>query len=284
MRILITTVGSHGDIHPYVGIGQALRRRGHEVALLAQPYFQRVAEDAGLEFIPVGEHLDLREIAQRPELMGAWSGTKRILQDLIIPEAAVFFRALEAEFARNRPDAVVTHHICFGVTWACEKHRVPVAVGCLSPLAWPAREDPAHFTPLTKRDPSPTVMKWWLKLAKVASLLSYDPPLNQVRRELGLPPGRNWMMRELRGGDINLGLWSRYFRGPLLSDPEHGHICGFVWFDRHKEQEHADDELEAFLSAGEPPVIFTLGTTAVHVAGQNRRVRRIRERRHPGRE
>jgi rhamnosyltransferase subunit B len=267
MRILITSVGSHGDIHPYVGVGQALRRRGHEVALLAQPYFKRVAEDAGLEFIAVGDYLDLREIAQRPELMGSWNGTKRILQDLIIPEAPKVFHALEAEFSRRRPDVVFTHHICFGVTWACEKHGVPVATGCLSPLAWPAPQDPAHFTPITRRDPSPRAMRWWLRLARFGSRHSYDPPLNRIRRELGLPKGRDWVLREFRSGDINLGLWSRHFRGPIESDPEHGHICGFVWFDRHKEQEHAPEEVERYLHGGEPPIIFTLGTTAVHVAG-----------------
>lgn len=267
MRILITTIGSHGDIHPYVGVGQALTRRGHEVALLANPYFKKVAEDAGLDFIPVGDFLDLKEINKRPELMGTLNGTKRILQDLIIPEAPNFFRTLEHEFKSNRPDAVFTHQICFGSTWACRKHGIPVAVGALSPIGWPTVEDPTHYTAFTKRDPSPRAMKWWMRLAKFGSRFSYDPHLNRARRELGLPTGKNWVLTEMRGGDINLGLWSRHYRGPLKSDPAHGQICGFVWFDRHKQQEHASDELESFLNSGLPPIIFTLGTTAVHVAG-----------------
>ena len=268
MRILIPTIGSHGDIHPYVGVGQALRRRGHDVALLAQPYFKRVAEDAGLEFIPVGEYLDLREIAQRPELMGTFNGTKRIFQDLIIPEAPKFFRALETEFAHRRPDAVFTHHICFGCAWACRKHGVPVAIGVLSPLGWPTVDDPSHFTPFTKKDPSPRAMRWWLRIAKLGSRFAYDPALNRIRRELGLAKGKDWVLQEFRGGDVSLALWSPHYRGPLASDPAHGRICGFVWFDRHREQEQATADLDRFLAAGEPPIIFTLGTTAVHVAGQ----------------
>lgn len=267
MRILITSIGSHGDIHPYVGIGQTLRRRGHDVALLANPYFKSVAEDAGLEFIPVGEFLDLKEINKRPELMGAYTGTKRILLDMIIPETHNFFRALEQQFKSSKVDAVLTHHICFGSTWACKKHNIPVAVGCLSPLAWPCIEDPAIFLPFVKGDPSPRAMKWWLRLAKFGSSFSYDPAINRIRREFGLPAGKHWFLTESRGGDINLALWSGHFRAPLPPDPEQGHICGFVWFDRHKQQEHANDELESFLSAGDPPIIFTLGTTAVHVAG-----------------
>ncbi len=265
--ILITSIGSHGDIHPYVGVGQALRRRGHEVALLANPYYKRVAEDAGLEFIPVGEYLDLKDINKRPELMGSFTGTKRILQDLIIPEAPNFFRTLEQLFKSRRIDAVFTHQICFGSAWACQKHDIPCAVGSLAPIGWPNIDDPTHFTPLTKRDPSPRAMKWWLKLAKYGSMLSYDPALNKARQELGLPKGRSMLLPAITGGDINLALWSRHFRAPIPSDIKHGHICGFVWFDRHKEQEHPSAELESFLNAGEPPIIFTLGTTAVHVAG-----------------
>lgn len=266
-RILITTIGSHGDIHPYVGVGQALRKRGHEVALLANPYFKRVAEDAGLEFVPVGEFLDLKEISQRPYLMGGYSGTKRILLELIIPETTNYFRALEAEFSRRRPDAVLNHHICCGVTWACRKHDVPVAVGCLSPLAWLCPEDPAYLLPIVKKDPSPAAMKRWIWIGRVGTRLIYDGALNKHRRGLGLPKGKGLLNTEFRGGDINLALWSPHFRGSLKPDPEHGHICGFVWFDRHSSQEHAPEEIERFLAEGEPPVIFTLGTTAVHVAG-----------------
>ncbi len=267
MTILLTSIGSHGDIHPYVGVGQALRRRGHEVALLANPYFKRVADDAGLEFIPVGEYLDLKDINKRPELMGSFTGTKRILQDLIIPEAPNFFRTLEQLFKSRRVDAVFTHQICFGSAWACHKHGIPCAVGSLAPIGWPNVDDPTHFTPLTKRDPSPRAMRWWLKLAKYGSMLSYDPALNKARKELGLPQDRNMLLPAITGGDINLALWSRHFRAPIPSDIKHGHICGFVWFDRHKEQEHPSAELESFLNTGDPPIIFTLGTTAVHVAG-----------------
>ncbi len=267
MRILITSIGSHGDIHPYVGIGQALRHRGHEVALLANPYFKSVAEDAGLEFQPVGEFLDLKEINKRPELMGAYTGTKRILLDMIIPETPNFFRALEHQFKTRKVDAVLTHHICFGSTWACQKYNVPVAVGCLSPLAWPCIQDPAIFLPFIKNDPSPRAMKWWLRIAKLGSSLSYDPAINTIRHGFNLPKGKHWFLTESRGGDINLALWSKHFRAPLTPDPDQGHICGFVWFDRHRQQEHATDELESFLNAGDPPIIFTLGTTAVHVAG-----------------
>jgi UDP:flavonoid glycosyltransferase YjiC (YdhE family) len=53
----------------------------------------------------------------------------------------------------------------------------------------------------------------------------------------------------------------------MPDDPANARLTGFVWYDRHQEQEHAPEEVERFLSAGDPPIIFTLGSTAVHVAG-----------------
>ena len=34
MRVLLIPVGSHGDVHPFVGLGHALRARGHQVTFL----------------------------------------------------------------------------------------------------------------------------------------------------------------------------------------------------------------------------------------------------------
>ena len=50
LNVLLATVGSSGDVHPFVGLGVALRRRGHRVTLLTSRYFEPLARGAGLEF------------------------------------------------------------------------------------------------------------------------------------------------------------------------------------------------------------------------------------------
>ncbi|MCC6675874.1 MAG: glycosyltransferase family 1 protein [Phycisphaerales bacterium] len=268
MKILLTTVGSHGDVHPFIAVGAALRARGHEVAVLVQPLFRGQVLDAGLEHIPLGEQaVDLDIIAQNPRMMDGVRGSPAIIRELILPEAPRIFNAVADAIDRHRFDLVLTHHICFGAAWACERKDIPCAAACLAPLAWASRHEPLIGTPVS----SPSPPRWWYRstyhLIPPITRWLYDPAMNRARRELGLAKGRDLMFGEARGGVVNLALWSPHFRGPLPDDPGHGHICGFTWFDAHRDHDHLSPEIERFLSEGEPPILFTLGSTAVYVAG-----------------
>jgi len=50
VRILIATVGSHGDVVPYTGLGARLREAGHVVSLATHTRFAALVSVAGLEF------------------------------------------------------------------------------------------------------------------------------------------------------------------------------------------------------------------------------------------
>ncbi len=267
MRFLLGSVGSNGDIHPYVGVGMALRERGHEVAFVVQPYFERLVREAGLEFIGAGEKFEMTEIARRPEMMAARTGSMRIIRDHVIPHTRDMFVAARGAIARARPDAVFCHHLAFGLPWAAREAGIPCAVGCLSPLMFLSAHDRSVYD-ASGREVRPGFVHILRKrLALFVSNLLYDPPTNRIRREFGLPRLSGHFTRDVQGAPRTLGLWSEHFRGAMPDDPAHARICGFPWHDRHREQEHASAELDRFLDAGPPPIIFTLGSTAVHVAG-----------------
>jgi len=52
MRVLISTAGSHGDLFPFLIIGQELQARGHEVILYTNSYFQDYVAAAGIKLSP----------------------------------------------------------------------------------------------------------------------------------------------------------------------------------------------------------------------------------------
>lgn len=267
MRFLFSSIGSSGDIHPYVGIGQALRRRGHEVAFISQPYFERTITQAGLEFVPAGERFELTELASRPEMMGARLGSVRILQQYMIPQSGPAARAALAQIDRARPDVVCAHHMAWGALWAAELRGIPTAAGCLSPLIFFSRQDPCVFKPNGRETGPGPLASLRRHSARWGCRFFYDRPLNRLRRDIGLPRQRDQFILTPRRAHAALALWSPAFRAPMPDDPDNATICGFVWFDRHKERGQTEEDIDRFLESGDPPIIFTLGTTAVHVAG-----------------
>ena len=50
MNALLATVGTGGDVFPYIGLGERLRSRGHRVTLAGPAEFRALAEGRGLGF------------------------------------------------------------------------------------------------------------------------------------------------------------------------------------------------------------------------------------------
>src|SRR6266496_2551823 len=86
-RIVITTFGSFGDVHPYIPIALELKRRGHRPVIATLPYYKEKFESLGLEFSPVrpdiGSPADNLEMLERA--MDRKTGTEYIFRELLMP-------------------------------------------------------------------------------------------------------------------------------------------------------------------------------------------------------
>ena len=67
-NVLLMPVGSHGDVHPFVGLGRALQSRGHDVTLLTSAYFEPLAKKAGLPFVGIGTVEDFLKPLEHPDI------------------------------------------------------------------------------------------------------------------------------------------------------------------------------------------------------------------------
>lgn len=266
MRVLLLTLGSHGDVHPFLALALALKARGHEPLLATNPHFRAQADRAGVPFADLGQALDIAEAVRRPGAMDPMRGARVVMHDLILPHVrAVHERTLA--LARDfRPDAAVTHAIVLGAHWALERSGVPVVNAALAPIAWMASRDPIVFGPWRSHNPRVYATRIDAWFGRRVMRLMLDGKLNRLRRELGYPKGRDLLIGEFLRPGLNLGLWSPHYRAPAPGDPRGSVICGFPWFDAHHDHAHDGAELEAFLAAGEPPIVFTLGTAAVHLS------------------
>lgn len=266
MLVYVFTSGTHGDVFPFLGIGRALRDLGHEVVVFTHPYFARDVERAELGMHPMGGDMDIEALLKSPDAFHSTRGHRVVVQMSFRAIPATTTEMLHA-IEERRPDVIVTHHFMFGPRWIAEGLDIPCAVCCLSPMAWFSRRDPVPAFQrrsgwLRKRAATIT-----MRAARPVVIPILDRRLNRARRRVGLARQRKVFLNDFRGGTVNLGMWSRHFRGPLKTDPASGVICGFPFYDGRRSNEGLSPEVEAFLNEGEPPIVFTLGSAAFHTAG-----------------
>lgn len=81
MKILLASIGTRGDMEPFLAIGEILLQRGHDVLCLFPEQFRKLAEDAGFRFASLGtEFLEMVESEDgKAALGGSGSGLSKFL-------------------------------------------------------------------------------------------------------------------------------------------------------------------------------------------------------------
>jgi len=87
MNILPTTLGSFGDLHPYIAVGLGLRERGHAVTIATSEFYRTKVEGEGLRFHPLRPDIGLlignSEVVR--SLFHPRTGTEYVFRKLILP-------------------------------------------------------------------------------------------------------------------------------------------------------------------------------------------------------
>lgn len=264
MHTLIVTFGSHGDLYPLLAIGRALATRGHRCTVLTDPFFATDVASAGLEMRSLPEAISIEKLWRHPRLFHRFHGPGLLVRWY---ESGMrpLTEALRHSISACAPDLILAHHIVLPASCLAGEQGIPYATAVLAPFAWNAPDDPV---PILQSAPGAWRRRQARVLARVLGPVlrsACDAWVNGLRTRTGFPPARNALWGGFRGGELNLALWSSAFRPPLPSDPPRGVICGFPRYHGDPGA-RLDDDLERFLAAGEPPVVFTLGSAAVHTA------------------
>ena len=259
--ILLCTIGSAGDVNPFIAIGKDLRTRGHRVVLCTSQYFESHARTAGLEFIGLGTAEDYLSIIEDPKLWEPETGFKVFAERVILPILSPAYDTIK-EFDPARTLLVAQGQV-FGAHIAHEKLKFPFITVNLQPAAFRS----IYEFPLL-----PSWMPPYLKriLFNVVDYFSIDralaPEINRFRKEQSLAPVKHvfgdWMHSPL----ATLGLFPDWFASPQPDWPPQTHLTGFVFHDKHDDNEQLPQDVLGFLGAGDPPIVFTPGTAMKHGA------------------
>src|ERR1700733_1732206 len=101
MRIVLSSFGTLGDIHPLIALALELRRRGHVPVLAVPEIFRPKITSLGLEFAPVGPILDPEDNQLVAMLMDIRKGTERTLREILFPAIRQSYRELLAAVEAN---------------------------------------------------------------------------------------------------------------------------------------------------------------------------------------
>ena len=272
MRITLATLGSFGDLHPFLAIGRGLKARGHTVTVATCPIYAAKVGAAGLRFAPLRPDAPVPEEASAlaAKVMDAQDGTRAVIQDWLLPVLPDTYADLAA--ACEGADLLLNHTIVFPGPLLAQRNNLPFLSVILQPIVFFSVSDPCI---------PPTVPRWqsFTALPKALVRLAYSVgwrmtrpwmrPVDEFRAVLGLPPDPRHPLIEGQFSPLGtLALFSLVLATPQPDWPQNTVQTGFAFYDSLDGQTEAlSPELEAFLSAGEPPVVFTLGSSAVMTAG-----------------
>jgi len=259
MHFLMTSVGSSGDVHPYIGIGRELRARGHAVTLLAADPHRGAIERAGLAFASIWSEADYHAVTEHPDLWHPRRGLTKVLE-IATAGLEPLWRELEARFVPGQT-MIVGHPLAFGARAFEEKFRVPALTIHLAPGSIRTAHQVPALPPGVDISALPHRLKramWWL-VDRATIDPQIVPMLNRWRAGHDLPPVHRIFQSWLNSPQGVIGLFPPWF-GPRQPDwPAQFHAASFpLWDD--VEPPAPDPELESFLGAGSPPIVFSPGS------------------------
>lgn len=266
-KIVLTTFGSFGDIHPYMAIAMELQSRGHEPVIATSSLYREKIGGAGILFAAVRPNLpppseQAQELMDR--VMEPKTGPRFLVEELILP----YIRDSYADLleAVQGADLLVSHPATYAGPLVGRKTGMPWISTVLAPLSFFSAYDPPTppFWPWTTkmRVLGPRFMRTVMDLVQSTYRAK---PFNVLREELGIPYYGNPVFAGQHSPALIIALFSKIFAPPQPDWPKQARIAGFAFYDGRHERE-MPEELTKFLNSGEPPIVFTLGSSAVYVA------------------
>ncbi len=268
-RIVLNTIGSYGDVLPYLAVAEGLLARGHQVVVAAPGMYRALAERAGAEFAAIRPEIDYDDVEMFRRAMDPKGGAEYCVRELFVPPLRESYADLEA--ACEGADFLTSHIFTYAAPILGAVKGTPWMSTVLAPLSFCSAYEPAALAPIPwfarLRPLGPGVVGFLFSMMKRISR-SWSAPIREFRRELGLPADADPLWEGQHSPHGVLALFSSSFGEAQPDWPARTTLCGFPFYDRDFGGEEDDSgRLRAFLDAGEPPLVFSLGSSAVQLAG-----------------
>jgi len=272
LRIVLSNIGTYGDTNPLIAIALELKRRGHVPVMALPAVYEPKIRPLGLEFHPIRPDIDPKNSVLAEMVYDIKKGTENGLRNFLFPSLRETYEdLLDAATKPERADLLLLGELNYAGPIVAEVTGIPWASYVLAPLSFFSAFDPPvlpMYPRLARADKTVPGMGRAIKRLSRFVSRKWPQPIYDLREELGLPRGRNPLFDAKHSPNLVLALFSRVLGHEQKDWPENTLIAGFCFYDADAGNAALPPHLEKFLSEGEPPVVFTLGSAAVMAAGK----------------
>ena len=250
-KIAMFTMGTRGDVQPYIYLSKGLMREGYDVVLGTHPCWRSLVEDAGIHFEPVGPDIDIEK-----ETTIIRGRSKNALMSMI-KTMNFIMKIIEGsskevyEICKGKDLVIVTH-----------SQMGAVEAGILEiPKVNVTLQTEMIGEKLRKQKFGERLIGGFI--AKQAA-----KPTNKIRKLYGLPPVRS--AEEEMSDKLNLIPISKYVidRNPYWEDKNK--LTGY-WYDE-EEDYTPDEKLKTFIESGEKPIVLALGAMSFETGSDRKKL------------
>ena len=238
MRIAVTSIGSEGDVRPYVALTRALAAAGYDAYLVAAARYRQRAASAGISFRESGQPWNEDEYRQVMRSVLAERSLLKQGRTLMSAAQRELMTALPGVMEATRDADLIIHHAADVTGFAASlAHHKPRFTGTLI----------SDFLPGTIAS---ALMRFGARFM--------DGIFNPILAAAGLPARRNVAIELNESPLLNLVAISPLVIQPRPAWRGRWQLTGYWFLD---EPDLApDSELSAFMSASPPPVIIAFGS------------------------
>jgi rhamnosyltransferase subunit B len=271
LRIVLSNIGTLGDINPLIAIALELKRRGHVPVMALPAVYETRIKPLGLEFHAIRPDIDPNNSHLVEMIYDIKKGTETGLRKFLFPVLRqTYDDLLQAATKPERADLLLLGELNYAGPLVAEVTGIPWASYVLAPLSFFSAFDPPVLPPYPRLARADKAVPGFGRVIKrVARFVSrkWPQPIYDLRLELGLPRGANPLFDAKHSPDLVLALFSKVLGQEQKDWPAHTLITGFCFYDADAGNAALPANLDKFLAAGEAPVVFTLGSAAVLAAG-----------------
>ncbi|MFO1459563.1 MAG: glycosyltransferase [Verrucomicrobiota bacterium] len=261
---MIATVGTDGDLFPFLGLGRVLRSRGYRVTLATHESFAGRAAAAGLEFASLVSVAETEDLLSRKSLWDPIRGPMTLAA-----WGRPLMRRHYAELRRlvsPTDGMLIASPGVMGARLLAEERSVPLVSVVLQPWMIPSRMAPPTMMGIGTLSPrAPRVVgETYYRLFDLVGWFLVGRELNRLRSSLGMAPVRRvfpWWLSP----SLVLGLFPDWYGPPQGDWPPQLRLAGFPIGDSRDDAELPQD-VRSLCTQGRPTVAFSFGTGMKHAA------------------